>query len=545
MRDGVRLATECYLPAADGRFPVAMVRSIYGAAHQHGRVDGWLRAGYAVVLQNVRGRLESEGRLNGPDHTPQDGYDTLSWLERQTWCDGRVGTFGPSALAAAQVHTAFLAHPAHRAMAPQVLPYQFLRTFGGAVPFAWIAQWLHITQCGRATRSYEDVDWMDRLKRLPIARVLSAPGEPEALYREILEHAVTAYFDGPGPEAFRGLRTPALFTTGWFDNCSSGTVGFYRLVQQHGAPEVRAHTHLVIGPWDHMCGPGEWPGFDVGPEGVRDLAASEEQFFDRHVRGDTRVPMLPPVTYFVMGRNAWRTAREWPPARAVATRLYLQGAEGGVGRGRLLPRMPEGGGPSRFSYDPMDPVPTVGGANNFGARYLPAGVGPRDQRPVLERADVRTFVSDPMREPMEVTGHVRVMLHVSSSARDTDFTAKLMDMRPDGSAMLLTDGIIRAQHRHGDGVPVLLTPGEAVQLEIDLALISYEFQPGHRIGLAISSSNFPRFDRNLNTGGDPIHADTGVVADQAVYHDPARPSFLLIPVMRGDATAQLLLRRER
>jgi len=216
----------------------------------------------------------------------------------------------------------------------------------------------------------------------------------------------------------------------------------------------------------------------------------------------------------------------------------------GGGGGRLLPRVSEGGDPSRFTYNPMDPVPTVGGANNFGARYLPAGVGPRDQRPVLERADVRTFVSDPMRQPMEVTGHVRVMLHVSSSARDTDFTAKLMDMRPDGSAMLLTDGIMRASHRHGDGVPVLLTPGEPVQLEIDLALISYEFQPGHRLGLAISSSNFPRFNRNLNTGGDPIHADVGVVAEQTVYHDPARPSFLLIPVMRGDAAAQLL-RRER
>ncbi|MDP6778652.1 MAG: CocE/NonD family hydrolase, partial [Candidatus Latescibacteria bacterium] len=298
--------------------------------------------------------------------------------------------------------------------------------------------------------------------------------------------------------------------------------------------EQKRNTHLVIGPWDHSCDPGVIPDYDFGDEAKRDHHAAELDFFARHLKEDSSVAPPPPVRIFVMGRNAWRDEDTWPLERAVDAPFYLHSEGnvcGGWIRGGLSTAKPGDEPPDRFTYDPANPVPTWGGANSGPARVLPMRRGPRDQRITLYRPDVLTYYSDPLDAPLEVTGMLRMVLYASSSAVDTDFTAKLMDVAPDGDARLLSDGVVRARYRNRMDRPELLTPGEPVRYEIDLWHTSNEFQPGHRIALAISSSNFPRLGRNLNTGGDNARDAEFVRADQTVYHDTHRPSHLILPVV--------------
>jgi putative CocE/NonD family hydrolase len=236
-----------------------------------------------------------------------------------------------------------------------------------------------------------------------------------------------------------------------------------------------------------------------------------------------------------MGRNEWRDETSWPLERAVDTRFYLhsQGdVRGAWVRGGLSTDPPTDEPPDRFTYDPLNPVPTWGGANSGPARVLPMGRGPRDQQITLYRPDVLTYYNAPLEEPLEVTGNLRLVLWAASSARDTDFTAKLMDVAPDGNARLLSDGVVRARYRGGLAQPTFLTPGQPVRYEIDLWHTSNEFRPGHRIALAVSSSNFPRLSRNLNTGGDNERDSETICAEQTVYHDARRASYLVLPVVR-------------
>ena len=524
MRDGVRLESYVCRPPGSGPWPGLLARCMYGTERLDDRAAQFVAQGYAVVLQNIRGRLGSEGALPGRGSTPEDGYGTIAWMARQPWCTGRVGTFGASALARAQTATAFLAHPAHRAMCPQVLPFGMMSRLGGAIMFSQIPMWLYFAQSGSDLVPYDVIDWMPHLFKLPVTDVLNDLGGPIDLYRETVTNQ-RGYWDMAPPENFRRLRTPNLMVTGWYDHCVTGPFDFYRLTQQHASDEQKRDTHLVIGPWDHNCDPAVIDEYDFGPEAHRDHFAAEVVFFSRHLKGDTTAPAPPPVRLFVMGRNEWRDEPAWPLERAVETRFYLHKA------GRLSTAEPGDEPPDRFTYDPTDPVPTIGGANSGPARALPMKRGPRDQRPVLGRDDVLLYQSDPMTEPMEVTGPLRMVLFAASSARDTDFTAKVMDIAPDGNARILTDGVVRARYRNGRDRPELLTPGDVVRYEIDLWQTGNEFQPRHRIGLAVSSSNFPRINRNLNTGGDNERDADFVVARQTIFHDSGRPSHLVLPVV--------------
>ncbi|MCZ7644837.1 MAG: CocE/NonD family hydrolase [Planctomycetota bacterium] len=535
MRDGTRLQAFLLLPAGAGPFPGLLARCMYGTEMVREKARKFAARGYAVVLQNVRGRLGSEGQLTGDARSPEDGYDTLEWMSRQAWCNGRIGTFGGSALASVQAATAFLAHPAHRAMCPQVLPYGLMSRLGGAFMFSQIAQWLYFSQSGAELKPYDAVDWMPHLHRLPLTSVLDELGGCVELYRERVTRIFDDYFQLDPPEAFRRLNTPNLMVTGWYDHCATGPVDFFMLTRRHGTQAQQARTHLVVGPWDHACDTTSEPHeYDFGPEANRNHLAAELDFFARHLRGDASLAPLPPARIFVMGRNAWRDEAEWPPRRTVETKFYLHSdgeARGTRRHGALSTVAPGGERPDPFVYDPAHPVPTLGGANSHPARALPMRRGPRDQRLVLYRDDVLVYASAPLAEPLEVTGMLKLVLYVSSSARDTDFTAKLMDLRPDGNARLLSDGIVRARYRNGTRKPEFLAPGEVVRCEIDLWFTSNEFQAGHRIGLAVSSSNFPRFGRNLNTGGDNERDAEFVRAEQLVYHDAARASHLLLPVI--------------
>lgn len=330
------------------------------------------------------------------------------------------------------------------------------------------------------------------------------------------------------------LRTATRLVTGWYDHCASGSFDFFVLTQRHGTPEQRANTHLVVGPWGHGISPWPQDEYDFGPDAARDHQSDDIAFFDHHLKEGPATDRTAPVSIFVMGRNEWRDEQEWPLSRAVPTPFYLHSngdVSGPWQRGGLSTKPPAHEPADEFEYDPARPVPTWGGATSGPAAVLPGGLGPRDQRVVLYRDDVLCYYSEPLTEPLEVTGELRMILYAASSAPDTDFTVKLMDVRPDGNARLISDGIVRARYRNGFGNSEPLTPGQIERYEIDLWFTSNEFQPGHRIAVAISSSNFPRFNRNLNTGGDNELDTEYVTAHQTIYHHAEHPSHVLLPVV--------------
>jgi predicted acyl esterase len=536
MRDNVRLQGFLFIPAGQGPFPALLARCMYGADRLEDEARSWIGKGYAVVLQNVRGRHGSEGGLNARKEYPEDGYDTMEWMVAQPWCNKRVGTFGRSALARAQVATAFLAHPAHRAMSPEVLPYGMGSHLGGAFMFSQIPQWLYWAQSGPELNPFELVDWMPHLFRLPVTSVLDDLGGPVDVYQEFVTDPHKIYgWRTMNPDQFKVLKTPNLMVTGWYDHCATGPVDFFMQTMRLGSEEQKCNTHLIIGPWDHGADGDAAGEYDFGPHASLDHKAIEAAFFAHHLQGTPPPEPLAPVKVFVMGRNAWRDEKEWPLSRAKDTRFYLHSngdIRGAWVRGSLSLDPPRDECPDRFTYDPADPVPTWGGANSAPALVLPMKRGPRDQRITLYRKDVLTFYSDPMEEPLEVTGMLKLVLYAASSARDTDFTAKLMDVAPDGDARLLSDGVVRARFRQGLDRPELIEPGKVYRYEIDLWFTSNEFQAGHRIALAISSSNFPRIDRNLNTGGDNEQDTDFIPADQTIFHNAKYPSHLIMPVVR-------------
>jgi len=535
MRDGTRLQSFLYLPSGQGPFPSLMARCMYGTDKVADIAAAYVDKGYAVLLQNVRGRHGSQGGPTGRGDFPQDGYDTLDWMTAQPWCNGRIGTFGRSALARVQVSTAFLAHPAHLAMAPTVLPYGFMTHLGGAFMFSQVAQWLYFAQSGPELKDFENVEWTPHLFKLPVTSVLDELGGPKDLYVDFVTdpHGVYGLSQDKATD-FGALHTPNLMVTGWYDHCLTGPLDFFADTMDFAPEEQKRNTHLIIGPWDHSADGDAAKEYDFGPESTLDTAAIEEGFFARHLKGDQESESLPPVKIFVMGKNCWRDEQEWPLSRARETRFYLHSngeVRGARRRGGLSMEPPQEEKRDRLTYDPADPVPTWGGANSGPASALPMKRGPRDQQVTLYRPDVLTYYSGPLSRPLEVTGVLKLVLYAASSAVDTDFTAKLMDVAPSGDARLISDGVVRARYRNGHHRPELIRPGQVYRYEIDLWATSNEFQAGHRIALAVSSSNFPRINRNLNTGGNN-ELDTGFVkAEQSVFHDSRYASHLVLPVV--------------
>ena len=544
MRDGLGLHTCLALPEGEGPFSVVLFRTAGNLSLKSlnsGRSRRFVEAGYVYVMQSVRGCGSSGGEPRKEEDQGADACDTAEWLVGQSWCSGRVGTVGSSALGEYQLRMAFQGHPAHRAMCPQVPSYgSSNHHYGGSFMFPRTL----INSARAAMQDYTQYDWMPHFYKLPVIEMVDG-GELDVTEerRERFRGQVAQFTGDPADadftdpedfEAFGNLNTPNLMVTGWYDHCSVAAFEFYRHTIEYGTADQKRNTHLVVGPWDHDSTPNNIPDYDFGEEADRDLQAAEIAFFDRHLKGEASGDPQPPVRIFVMGRNEWREEEVWPLDRAVDTNYYLH-SDGDVGgarvRGGLSTMSPEEEAPDRFTYDPGNPVPSWGGANCGPSRALPMRRGPRDQRLTLYRDDVLTYCSDPLDEPLEVTGRLKMVLFAASSARDTDFTAKLMDVAPSGDARLLSDGVIRARFRKGLDRAELITPGEPVRYEIDLWHTSNEFQPGHRIGVAISSSNFPRLPRNLNTGGDNARDSDYVSADQTIYHDAVRPSHLVLPVV--------------
>jgi putative CocE/NonD family hydrolase len=544
MRDGVVLRADIYRPKAEGKFPVLLQRTPYD---KRGGVDLGLRAaalGYVVVFQDVRGRYTSEGEWYPFRHESEDGYDTVEWAAALPYSNGEVGMFGGSYVGATQMLAA-IAHPPHLAGVFPVVTasnYHDGWTYQGGAFEQWFSEsWTSglamDTLDHRVRAATSAMQWVTNL---PLASypILDLGGMERLApyFQDWLAHPrYDEYWKAWSIEDHYGeIRVPAYHVGGWYDIFMGGTLRNYAGIKARGATDAaRRAQRLLVGPWYHGPFNGKAGDLDFGPAAKGDTDELMLRWYDYLLRSlRNGVEKEKPVKIFVMGRNAWREEDDWPLARATATRYYLhsQGkANSLTGDGTLSLTLPADEPTDHYTYDPTEPAPTRGGGLCCDNEHLASGVF--DQRPVEVRGDVLVYTSPEFEEDCEVTGPVSVELYASSSAIDTDFAGKLVDVWPSGYAQNLTDGILRARYRNAPEKVEFMNPGEAYKFNIDLWATSNVFLKGHRLRVEISSSNFPRFDRNLNTGEDSGHAVRWLNATNAVYHDRQHPSALIVPVV--------------
>jgi putative CocE/NonD family hydrolase len=531
MRDGVRLCTNIFRPALQGRFPTVLQRTPYRKSAQvTPSIQAFLDRGYAVVTQDVRGRYDSEGEFRQLVQEERDGADTITWITRQAWSDGKVAMFGGSYVGIAQWRAALSGHPALKAIAPAVSggDEYFDRYYsrGGAFRLAHRLRWI-AENFKPPNRPVADFQKMITFLPLKNADRFVA-GRPLNFYQEAMAHpSYDGYWRALSTlNRVSSVRAAALIEGGWYDGFLPSDIAMWKALRAQGRP-----ARLIIGPWGHNQNP-RMPEADFGPSSVLPLRRMEADWFDAWLRQSTP-PAPSGVLYFLMGAGEWLESETWPPEGVEAQEWFLvsEGSANSLaGDGRLTDKPAAEEFTDRYEYDPRKAVPTVGGATCCNFKLLPWG--PLDQRPVEGRRDVLVYTTPPLREPLEVTGDVRAVLYVSSSAADTDFTAKLVAVEPDGPARILADGLTRLRYREGVERSVAYRTGTAVEVEIDLGPTAYRFSPGEAVRLEVSSSNFPKFDRNLNTGR-LLAAETQMrTARQAVYHGPDRPSRLILPVLK-------------
>ncbi len=531
MRDGVELSANIYRPRASDRVPVILIRTPYGRNSEsyERRGSWWASRGYALVVQDVRGRGDSDGRFRPFLDEAADGYDTQSWAGTRSWSNGRVGTTGGSYLGWTQLYPAGLNNPHLAAMVPTTSgpdPHRnFPLQFG--VPMVSAANWAALVD-GRQRQSFETVDLAAAYQALPLIDFDRVIGRNLPFWREWLDHpSLDGFWRQRGYQAsLLNTNAPAMHVSGWYDDVLIGTLENFSALSRR--TPSRGYQKLVIGPWGHRTNAGRRLGdVDFGPQAVIDFDGLQQRWFDRWLRGiDNGVDREPPVRLFVMGLNQWRDEQEWPLARTHYTRLYLHSggrANGLAGDGLLGPAPPGNEPPDRYDYDPANPVPFLTAPDSAQVG------GPDDYRQVEARSDVLVYTTPPYREAVEVCGPIRVRLHAATSARDTDWTAKLLVVHADGFARRLNDGIVRARYRAGLERPVFPIPNQAHAYDIDLWATCIRLAPGERLRLEIASSAYPKFDRNMNTGGPIGREGSGLVARQSVFHDRQRPSYVLIP----------------
>jgi putative CocE/NonD family hydrolase len=389
-----------------------------------------------------------------------------------------------------------------------------------------------------AMYTWGERDWIKAFRTLPLGEWDRALGRKVQYLRDWVAHPhFDEYWAARGVRnQWQDITVPICAVGGWYDIFSRSVFEHINAVRKTSrSQDARKHQHLVMGPWGHgISQDGKVGDLNFGKESVINLREMQTKWFDCWLKSDqTGAETWPAFRIFVMGRNQWRDEQQWPLERTEYTPYYFHGAGSAntaEGDGKLATAKPSEEPGDEFVYDPNDPVPTAGGCNLVGC---PAG--PRDQSQVEKRNDVLVFTSETLKTELEVTGPVKVILYAASTAKDTDFTAKLLDVHPDGRPFNLCDGIARASRRDSKNEPSLIQPGEVYRYEIDLWVTSNAFLPGHKIRVEISSSNFPRFDRNLNTG-EPFGTGAEFIkATQTIYHDKERPSHVLLPVIGGNS----------
>lgn len=562
MRDGTVLYADVYRPESEGEHPVLLSRIPYGKhdpfySHRYLDTHRLVENGYIVIMQDVRGRFASEGEFTMFQHEAKDGYDTVEWAAALPYSNGKVGMFGLSYYGYTQLLAATENPPHLEAIFPaqtlndsrkgslyqdgalslglfqtlileSFMPDLIKRTYKDPKQYAemmqkWAYEVDHIN------------DWYQTtpVNETPFLEKFGIEGD----FLEMLSHELAdeAYWQQTSIlEKYSNIQVPAFHLAGWYDCFLNATIENFTNLQK----ATKHMQKLVIGPWAHgdfssVIGDRSF-GIAASEHFIdlqEDLTALHLRWFDYWLKGEaTHIAEDAPVKVFTMGVNKWRNEYEWPLLRTHYTPFYFHG-DGGAntrsGDGNLHTEKPLEETPDQFMYDPKNPVPTKGGGVLFDAVAVE---GPRDQRNIEEREDVLVYTSEAFAESMEVTGPVSVKLWAQTDAKDTDFTAKLIDVFPDGTAYNLTDGVIRARYRNGYQ-PAADLNQEIIEYDINVGATSNVFLPGHRIRVEISSSSFPRFDTNPNTGESLFNTTETQLANQTIYHDEERPSHIVLPVI--------------
>lgn len=566
MRDGVNLSTDLYFPEGAGeKLPAILIRTPYQNPGTPERAQFFAGQGYVVALQYKRGRYESEGEYIVSAADPEDGYDTVSWLVSQPLSNGKVGTVGCSYPGETQIQLAKMRHPRHKAViagaAGGIHRYGGLLTGGAfelAMGFGWFRNagnklnlrpppgtprsvWLEAADYFNLRPVLPEIDYRKVWRILPVVDMMKKAGAPPTDFEGFVSHEPRDPWwnqFGFTKETDR-FDVPALHINSWYDYGVAETLALFNLFRRNAeSAQAGDNEFAIIAPTTHCRFERASEQTIVGERNVGDAQFDfwglYLRWFDYWLKGiDNGVTKMPKVQIYVMGKNEWRGENEWPLARTKFTNYYLHSdgrANSRLGSGMLSTDKPGQKPADHFVYDPQTPVPSVGG--NFccsGTPLLPAGSF--DQSEVEMRHDVLVYTTPPLKEGIEVTGPIEVVLYVSSSAPDTDFTAKLVDVHPDGTAYNLQEGILRARYREGWNKKVWMKPGEVYEVRINLHATSNYFEPGHRIRLEISSSNFPRFDRNMNTGGNNYDETEWVTAENTIHHSNAYPSHIVLPIV--------------
>ena len=540
MRDGVNLSADIYLPKAQGPFPTVLMRTPYSNNMPQAIERGHTLAnsGYACVIQDVRGRWDSDGDFYAFYNEGPDGYDTQEWIGRQEWSTGKVGMAGGSYLGLVQWTSAPYGSEFLKAMAPRVIFWDFhegLLHPGGALQLN-VAITRGMRSNARTAQSIDYHNWTEVFNSLPLSQMDEAAGRNVNFWKDWIEHwTYDDYWDKVNVEKKRDdIAAPALNMGGWYDVFAQHSFRLFNGLRLHGKTPESRQSRLIVGPWVHGLSISQRTGdIDFGADSMVDLDSLETRWFDYWLKGiDNGIVDEPPLRLFIMGINEWRDENEWPLARTDWQKWYLHsdnGANSVLGDGGLSPEAPGDESPDKFVYDPRFPVQTLGGNTCCSPHIVPWG--PQDQRPAEARQDVLCYTTPPMEADMEVTGPIKVVLYAATDGLDTDWTAKLVDVSPTGYAKNLCDGIIRARYREGLSVPKLLEANRVYEYEIDVAVTGNVFLKGHSIRLDISSSNFPRFDRNPNTGNTLVMDTEMRTARQTVHHCREHPSHMMLPVV--------------
>ena len=597
MRDGVRLATDVYRPRnASGKVPIVWVRTPYnfnswevrnGAPADMTAALTAVKRGFAYVVQNERGHFFSEGNYDILGAPITDGYDALSWMKAQPWSNGRVGTTGCSSTAEYQMAIASMGNPAYAAMNVQgfgagvgrVGPYYEQGNWyrGGAIQMLFIA-WLYGEQnqvrpmfppetsgedLVAASRMFDlapqmpPVDWSKALAHLPVQDIMQNAQGPRGIFADampvdtggrMIQRAPNdpAWYKGGLWHDDMPLEVPGLWFMSWYDVSVGPNLAMYNHVRKTASPAIRDQQWAVIAPVAHCSFTRATKDTIVGERSMGDARLDYQEimysFFDRFLKGEAspRIDTLPKVTYFTMGSNEWQSSSTWPPEGSTERTFYLSSggkANSLYGDGKLAASPPDTDQPDSFVYDPMNPVPSYGGNVCCTGNAVTAGAF--DQRKMEARQDILVYTTEPFAEGMELSGSIVPTLYLSSNAKDTDFTVKVLDVYPDGRAYNLDESIQRMRYRDGYDKPLVwMEKGKVYKVTLQPLTTSNHFAPGHRLRIEVSSSNFPRFDRNLNTGGNNYDEWSGFVATNAVHHSKQHPSSVTITVVERRAPTE-------
>lgn len=578
MRDRTKLSTDLYFPeAAPGKLPAILIRTPYDKASPRlyefrsprSIAHYFASHGYVVAVQDVRGKFESQGVFTIAANEGRDGADTVEWLSAQPWSNGKVGSYGCSYLGESQLEMARLRPANLAAMIPQAAggsARYFGLINGGAYEIGAAAAWFHkhgakyapkldaslprevFVATAEAFDLWPDIrapNLTEMWRALPTLDMLDRSGAAPSDWRELLTHTPSdSWWDQFGFVKAQDLfDAPALHVSSWYDPSVGDTLKLFNQLRENAiSARGRDNQFVVISPTGHCASEAASERTVVGARELGDARLRYHeiylQWFDYWLKGVRNdVTRMPKVQIYVMGRNAWRGENEWPLARTVWTKYYLHSggrANSRLGDGTLSTTAPGEQPADAFIYDPRTPVPSLGGAIccTNGSDTEP---GAFDQSEIELRNDVLVYTSPPLQRGIEVTGPVKAVLYVASSAADTDFTAKLVDVGPEGSAYNVQEGILRARFRNGYASTSRMVAGHFYEISIDLQATSNYFAPGHRLRLEVSSSNFPRFDRNMNTGGNNVDEATPVAARNIVHHSGIHASYLLLPTIPPDS----------